>query len=250
MKKVAIYTRVSSDEQAKEGLSIDAQKRKLQDYARYKEWNIVKEYTDAGISGTSIQKRPAFKQLLQDASTGAFEAILLTKFDRAFRSVIDALTTIDHLHKEGIDLVSVSENVDTTSAMGRAFFTIIQAFAELEANKTKERVKDIHNDKFSRGIFVGKPPRGYTWNEKEQKHKPNRDAKIIRQVFARTIKGEGYKTICKDLKINPEAYYRILRNKAYTGMISFQGEEKEGIHDPIISKKAFLFAQTKIGSIE
>lgn len=239
-KRVAIYTRVSSDEQKKEGLSLDAQKKKLEEYAEFKEWFVFKIYTDAGISGSSIKIRKAFKEMLEDAKAEKFSAILITKFDRAFRNVIDALTTIDELHKIGVDIVSISENIDTTTAMGRAFFTITQAFAELEAKKTGERVNDILRYKFNKGLLIGKAPIGYKWNKQQKKFLMDpKKAEMVKDIFLMKSQGKYYKEICDKYRIGITTYYNILKNKAYIGIVEYNGQTKKGIHDPLIDEETF-----------
>jgi site-specific DNA recombinase len=243
-KRVVLYTRVSSDEQKKEGLSLGAQKRRLEEYADFKGWVINRIYSDEGISATSIKKRKAFKQMLEDAKAGKFRAILITKFDRAFRDTIDGLTTIDMLGKHKVDLVSISENIDMTTAMGRAMFTIIQAFAELEAKKTGERVEDILADKFEKGIIIGKPPLGYKWSKAQDRYIFDLSkVAMIKDIFLMTAQGKSYKEICAKHKIYHQKYYRIIDNKVYMGVIKYKGVEKKGSHDPIVTEEVFKKCQ-------
>lgn len=239
-KRVAIYIRVSSEEQAKEGYSLDAQKKKLEEYAEFKKWFVYKIYEDAGISGKSIKGRKAFQDMLNDAKQEKFSAILIYKFDRAFRNVKDALNTLDELKEIGVDFVSITEDIDTTSAMGKFFFTIISGFAELERGLTGERLNLTLNRKFEQGIMIGKSPLGYSWNKRKKMMViDEKKASIIRDVFQMTSEGVGYREICKKHKIKPQSYYNIIKNKVYIGIISFEGKEKKGIHKSLISKELF-----------
>ncbi len=237
-KRVAIYVRVSSEEQSREGYSLNAQKKKLQEYAEFKGWWVFKIYEDAGISGKSIKGRKAFQEMINDAKQGKFSAIVIYKFDRAFRNVKEALITLDELKEINVDFVSITEQVDTTTAMGKAIFTIISAFAELERNLTGERLNLTLNDKFHKGIMVGKSPIGYKWSKSKKMMVVDlKKADMVRDIFRLTADGVGYRAICEKYKLKPQSYYNIIKNKVYMGIISFEGQERKGIHEPIISEE-------------
>lgn len=245
-KLVSIYIRVSSEEQKQSGLSLDAQKRVLLDYIKTKGWILFKEYIDAGISGKSIKGRKAFKELLEDAKNKEFSTILIYKFDRAFRNVKDALITLDELKELGIDFVSITEQIDTTTAMGKFFFVVISGFAELERNLTVDRMKLIMHDKFNRGLNIGKCPFGYKWSKtKKMMIKDIKKSSIIKDIFELTSKGIGYKEICEKYKLKPQSYYNIIKNKVYIGIVSFEGEERKGRHEPLIDKELFEMVNKK-----
>jgi len=240
-KRVAIYVRVSSEEQAKEGLSLNAQKRRLEEYALSKDWYVYKIYEDAGVSAKiPIKKRPQGKEMFLDAQKNKFSAILLFKLDRAFRSTIDAILTSDELKEKKIDLISLSEQIDTTSAMGKFFFTLMSALAQLERELTSDRLNLTLNDKFQQGIMVGKLPIGYKWNKKTRKIQidPNK-SEMIKGVFDMASKGINYKIICEKYKIIPKTYYRIKKNKVYMGIIEYRGLEKDGTYESLVSKELF-----------
>ena len=242
-KKVALYIRVSSEEQKKEGLSLDAQKNKLISYCNLKEWSVYKIYLDEGISAGSIKKRPQFKQILSDSKKKLFSTIVITKFDRAFRNTADAVNTFNDLKNIGIDFVSISEDIDTTTATGHFFFIIISALAELERKMTSERNKAIMEDKFNKGMFLSRSHYGYKPLKKEGKivgfkiHQ--KEAEVVLDCFKSSENGESYLTICKRNKIKPQQYYNIIKNKVYCGYITFEGIEKRGLHKPIISEELF-----------
>jgi len=239
-KRVAGYIRVSSSDQAKEGYSLDAQKRKIEEYSEFKEWSVFKIYEDAGISGKSIKGRKAFQDMINDAKNGKFSAILIFKLDRAFRNVKDALNTLDELSKIKVDFISLSENIDTTTAMGKFFFTVINAFAQLERELTGERLNLTLNKKFQDGVMVGKSPIGYKWSKtKKIMVIDNKKSDMIKDIFEMTAKGISYREICGKYKLKPQSYYNMIRNKVYIGIITFEGVEREGIHQPIIDKGLF-----------
>lgn len=239
-KRVAIYTRVSSEEQKKEGISLDAQKKSLEDYAIQKEWFVHKIYTDAGITAKDIKGRKAFQECLNDAKLGKFSAILITKFDRPFRNTIEALMTLDQLHAIKVDFISLAENIDTTTPMGRAMFSIISVFAELERNMTAQRVSDVNKFKFNKGIMIGKAPLGYKWSKRQKSFVVDlEDSAKVKDIFEMSASGINFKEICSKHKIAKSSYYSIIKNDFYTGMIEFNGEKRLGSHDPLISKQLF-----------
>ena len=246
-RKVAIYIRVSSVEQREEGLSLEVQERRLVKYANDKDWLVFKIYRDEGKSGTDIKGRKAFQELLNDSKKNKFSAVLVTKLDRAFRSVKDALRTIEDFNKLGIDLISLTENIDTTSAMGKVMFTMISAFAQFERDITSDRVKDVQKDKIERGILPGKAPFGYKPIIRDKKvvgftiHQ--KEAEIVQDAFLMASTRHSYKEICKKHGLKPQSYYNIIRNKVYIGIISFEGKERKGTHPALISEELFAKCQ-------
>ena len=138
--KVAIYSRVSTEEQAKEGLSIDAQIDKCKAFCKARDWEIFKIYKDAGFSAGSLN-RPALELLLNDTQEKKFDIILVYKIDRFSRKLKDLIMILEELKEKNINFTSVTEQIDTTSAMGEAFFQIIGVFAQLERGMVKERVE-------------------------------------------------------------------------------------------------------------
>nr|3BVP_A Chain A, TP901-1 Integrase [Lactococcus phage TP901-1]3BVP_B Chain B, TP901-1 Integrase [Lactococcus phage TP901-1] len=131
-KKVAIYTRVSTTNQAEEGFSIDEQIDRLTKYAEAMGWQVSDTYTDAGFSGAKLE-RPAMQRLINDIENKAFDTVLVYKLDRLSRSVRDTLYLVkDVFTKNKIDFISLNESIDTSSAMGSLFLTILSAINEFE----------------------------------------------------------------------------------------------------------------------
>ena len=137
----AIYIRVSTEEQAKQGISLAAQEEALKNYAAALGYEILKVYREEGKSGKDIKGRPEMKKLLEDAQAHKFQAIFLYKLDRFSRSLRDLIDTIEKLKEWGIDFISLQDKIETTSASGKLMFHIISAFAEFERNVTSERTK-------------------------------------------------------------------------------------------------------------
>lgn len=245
-RKVALYIRVSSEEQKREGISLEAQEAKLKLFVESKEWEVFQIYKDEGISAKSISIRPACKQMLEDARAHKFDAIIMVKLDRAFRNTLDAIMTSDELRELEIDLISLHETIDTTTAMGRFYFTIMSGLAQLERELTAERVDEVREHKFNQGLMIGRAPVGYKWSKTQKKFLiDEKKADMVKQVFQKTFDGVRGKLICDEFKLDPKSYYRIIRNKAYIGITIYKGVEKEGAHEPLISKEVFYEIQKR-----
>jgi len=137
MSKVAIYARVSTSEQ-----STDSQLLDLRRYVRERGWHLYREYTDNGVSGTK-DSRPALNELMNDAKKRRFDVVLVWRFDRFARSTKHLILALEEFKNLGIDFVSYQENIDTSSPLGSAIFTIISAVAQLERDIIAERVKAV-----------------------------------------------------------------------------------------------------------
>lgn len=151
--KAALYGRVSTNGK---GQDVDLQLRDLRNYAQARGWKIFKEYIDNGISGRK-DKRPALDQLMNDARKKRFDAILVWRFDRFARSTKHLVTSLDEFNHLGIDFISFMENIDTSSPMGKAMFTITSAIAELEADLIRERVVAGLANAKAKGARLGRP---------------------------------------------------------------------------------------------
>jgi DNA invertase Pin-like site-specific DNA recombinase len=131
----ALYARVSTSDQ-----STEMQLTALRQYVDRRGWNLCQEYVDQGFSG-SRERRPALDRLMGDARRQAFRAVVVFRFDRFARSVSHLARALDEFRALGIEFVSLHEAVDTSTPMGRAMFHIAGAFAELEREIIRERVK-------------------------------------------------------------------------------------------------------------
>src|SRR5215467_11780630 len=138
-KRAAIYVRVSIDKQTE---SVENQRKSLQRVAERRGWTVVEIYTDEGNSGAKGRdKRPALDAMLNDASRRKFDVVMAWAIDRVGRSLIDLLSTIQHLEAAGVDLYLDQQNIDTTNPMGRLLFQITGAFAEFERSMIRQRVQ-------------------------------------------------------------------------------------------------------------
>ena len=129
MVRVAIYTRVSTEDQAKEGFSLGAQLERLEAYCLARGWAVASRYVDDGHSGRNI-RRPAYQKMM--AERDQWDALLVIKMDRIHRNARNFMEMMDDLGDWGKDFVSATESLDTSTAMGRFVMDIIQRIAQLE----------------------------------------------------------------------------------------------------------------------
>jgi DNA invertase Pin-like site-specific DNA recombinase len=149
--RVAIYARVSTTDQ-----STDPQLLDLRKYVSDRGWQIYGEYIDEGISGTK-DSRPALNELMDDARKRRFEMVLVWRFDRFARSTRHLIVALEEFKNLGIDFISFQENIDTSSPLGSAIFTIISAVAQLERDIIAERVKAGLRRAVANGTQLGRP---------------------------------------------------------------------------------------------
>lgn len=165
IRRVGLYGRVSTEEQALRGFSIEAQVDALKEYCEKNHMKIVDIYLDEGISGAKPPlKRPALKRLLEDVESGKIDMILFTKLDRWFRSVKEYFKVQDVLDNNKVEWKAIQENYDTTTANGQMAITIFLAVAQNERDRTAERIKVVldHKRKNKEACFGGRAtPFGY-----------------------------------------------------------------------------------------
>lgn len=244
MKKVAIYVRVSTQEQANEGYSIQEQTERLTKYCEAHGWVLVKIYTDPGYSGANTE-RPALQQLFSDVKRKCFDTVLVYKLDRLSRSQKDTMYIIEDVFlKNSIDFISMNENFDTSTPFGRAMIGILSVFAQLERDQIKERLMMGHVGRAKTGKWNGgsRPPLGYDYTNGELVINEY-EAMQIRKVFDLFINGLDGESISlnriarymKSKYTNrysswnkPAQIGMIIKNPIYTGMIKYGDEYYQG----------------------
>jgi site-specific DNA recombinase len=241
--RVAIYSRVSTEEQAREGLSVEAQIDKCKSFCQARDWEIFKVYRDAGFSAGTLN-RPALELLLRDAQEKKFEIILVYKIDRFSRKLRDLIMVLEDLKEKNINFTSVTEQIDTTSAMGEAFFQIIGVFAQLERGMVKERVELAFDRKIQLGESLSRAPLGYAYRNKKMIPDPENALKI-KEIFEMWIAGISYKEICSKFNLSPSNLYQIIKNEVYLGKIKYKGQLYEGKHPALIDEVLFNQANNK-----
>ncbi|WP_429999877.1 recombinase family protein [Metabacillus fastidiosus] len=138
--RTALYIRVSTEEQAKEGYSIRAQTERLKAYCVSQEWEVVDFYIDDGISAKDMN-RPNLKRMIKHIEQGLIDCVLVYKLDRLTRSILDLYKLLEIFDKHNCKFKSSTEVYDTTSAIGRMFITLVAALAQFERENLSERVR-------------------------------------------------------------------------------------------------------------
>jgi DNA invertase Pin-like site-specific DNA recombinase len=151
--RVAIYARVST---ANNGQDPTMQTHELREYSARRGWIVAGEYVDIGISGTK-EKRPELDRLMSDAHRRRFDVVVVWKFDRFARSVSHLLRALETFKAQGIEFVSFSEQLDTSTPAGKLVFTVLGAVAELERSLIVERVKAGIRNAQAKGKKLGRP---------------------------------------------------------------------------------------------
>ena len=236
-KNVGIYIRVSTEEQATSGVSISAQKEKLEQYCSFNGWIVAREYIDAGLSGSTLY-RPEIQRMLDDCRNGLVNVVLVYKLDRLSRSLRDIILTIDELGQYDVDFVSLTEQIDTTTPVGKLMFHIIGAFAECERDIIRQRVIFGMDKKAHDGYVQYKAPFGYEYIDSKLAVNEG-EAEIIRSIYGLYLaEGSTYK-VAKKFNINQRRVHRILTNETYLGKVKWKEEVIEGCHDHIVNEEVF-----------
>ncbi|MGE5418509.1 MAG: recombinase family protein [Accumulibacter sp.] len=164
MSVAIIYLRVSTSKQAETGFSLDNQLSRLQAYALVHNYTNVKVISDEGISGRSTKNRVGFNEMIELVKSKECSAIIVYSLSRFARNVKDTIETIDLLNKYGVSFHSLTESIDTNTAVGRFFLTTLSALAQLESEQMGERIKSVLEHKKDKGERIGQVPFGFNDN--------------------------------------------------------------------------------------
>ncbi len=269
--RVALYARVSTEEQALHGFSIEAQLNVLRNYCKLYNKKIVKEYVDRGISGKSIAGRYELQQLLKDAESGEFDEVLVWKISRLARKVIDLLQMVEIFEKNDVVFRSFSENFETETPMGKFALQMMGAVGELERNTIVDNVKLGMAQRSRQGRWNGGICLGYKSEAVDSSNKKDtrlvivpEEATIVKKIFNMYASGKGLRAIANSL--NKEGYKtkrgntfdtasikEIILNPLYVGKVRFNRYENwserkrkgkgenvilaDGVHEPIITQE-------------
>ncbi len=253
MKKVALYVRVSTREQAEEGYSVGAQLEKMKLFCESKDWTIVDEYVDGGFSGSNLN-RPAMHKLIMDVTSDKMDMVLVYKLDRLSRSQKDTLYLIEEIfNANGVDFTSMQENFDTSTPLGMAMVGILSVFAQLERSQIAERMMMGKDAKVKDGFYLGhaRAPIGYDYDASTGMLIPNEyEAAQVREIFRmfteenlpilaiQRYMNQNYSTRYGNYSVD-STIRKILSNPVYTGRFSYKGEIYESTHEPIIDDDTF-----------
>jgi DNA invertase Pin-like site-specific DNA recombinase len=272
--RCAIYTRKSSEEGLEQDFnSLQAQREACEAYIasqKHEGWKALpKPYDDGGYSGGSIE-RPALKQLLDDIKARRVDTVVVYKVDRLTRSLADFAKIVEIFDAQGVSFVSVTQQFNTTTSMGRLTLNVLLSFAQFEREVTGERIRDKFAASKKKGMWMGGfVPLGYRAKERTLViHEA--EAKIIRTIFllyretGSVFKVEAELDKCKIIRPLSKAMtsgrtygdrpftrteiYRLLANPIYVGEIHHRGQHYEGQHPPIIDRRLWTGVREKLAA--
>ena len=259
--RCAVYTRKSTEEGLdQEYNSIDAQRDASHAYIasqRNEGWIPVSDdYDDPAYSGGNME-RPALQRLLVDIEAGKIDVVIIYKIDRLTRSLADFSRMVEVFEQHRVSFVSVTQNFNTTTSMGRLMLNILLSFAQFEREVTGERIRDKITASKKKGKWMGGiPPLGY--DVENRRLVPNeREAKIIRHIFQRFVELGSSTMLVKELKldgvtskswttqhgkvregklIDKGLIYKLLNNRTYLGELRHKEQWYQAEHSPIIER--------------
>ena len=262
--RCAVYTRKSHEEGLELGFnSLHAQRESCEAYIesqRQEGWLLVPDrYDDGGISGGTLE-RPALKRLLQDIDSGLVDIVVVYKVDRLSRSLTDFAKLVDLFERHDVTFVSITQQFNTTTSMGRLTLNMLLSFAQFEREVISERIRDKFAASRKRGIWMGgPPPLGY--DVVSRKLVVNQaEAKLVRLIFRRFASLGSATLLAKELAaaghhtkswttqsgrqregrpFDKGALYKILHNRVYLGEAVHKGTSYPGEHDRIIEQNAW-----------
>ncbi len=253
-----LYPRVSTDDQVREGFSLDEQEKEMKKLCMYKNYQIYKVYREEGVSAKNMN-RPKFQEMIQDLKDGKINRIIVYKLDRLTRSIQDLEVICKLIEKYHCSLDSVSEEINTDTATGVFFIRMTTILAQLEIERTSERTKFGLKGAAKNGHFCGKAPIGYRKINKELVI-DDLESEVVKEIFDDYVNGLSVCTITKKLN-NKNALNRnwrtttidrMLSNYIYCGDYLYGKRAKnmkpihlENICPAIIDKETFKMVQTQ-----
>jgi site-specific DNA recombinase len=269
--RCAIYTRVSTDQGLEQDFnSLDAQYDASQAYIRsqaHAGWTLLRaKYDDGGFSGGNTE-RPALQRLLNDVQAGKVDVIVVYKVDRLTRSLADFAKLVELFDQRNVSFVSVTQQFNTTTSMGRLTLNVLLSFAQFEREVTSERIRDKIAASKRKGLWVGgMAPLGY--DTKDRRITVNTaEAGRVRTIFRSYLKLGSLKLLMADLrkqgiitkvrtlksgkKVGGIPFTRgplahLLRNRFYIGEVAFKGEILKGEQIAIMDRDLFDAVQSKL----
>ena len=246
--RAALYVRVSTEDQAQSGYSLDAQVKKLEAYCRVRSWDIAGIYRDEGYSGRS-KDRPAYTQMMDESDD--WDILLVLKMDRIHRNSMNFTTMMEELNQKGKQFNSVQDRFDTTTSMGRFVMDIMQRIAQLESEQIGERVYNGMEQKAKegKGYLGGGHPYGYKY-EGGKLNIIHEEAITVRAIFNMALRGSNYSDIARYLneagiaakkggKWGRQTVSVILHNPVYAGYKDWDGIVRQSDHDPIVDLNVY-----------
>ena len=262
--RCAIYTRKSTEDGLEQDFnSLDAQREACEAFIHSQKsegWSVVrKHYDDGGYSGGSME-RPALQALLADIEHGKLDVIVVYKVDRLTRALADFARIVDLLDDRGVSFVSVTQQFNTTSSMGRLTLNVLLSFAQFEREVTGERIRDKLAASARKGLWTGgRVPIGYDVVNKKLVVN-EQEAEVVRCIYEKFVElrsvrrlrlwlaEHGYRSKVRISKhgmssgghpFGKGALYRILRNPVYLGQKEHRGQRYPGEHQAILASELF-----------
>lgn len=257
--RCAIYTRKSSEEGLEQEFnSLDAQREACEAYVRsqkHEGWEALPDqYDDGGYSGGTLE-RPALDDLLNHIKQKKIDVVVVYKIDRLTRSLFDFSKIVEIFDAGGVSFVSVTQQFNTTTSMGRLTLNVLLSFAQFEREVTGERIRDKIAASKKKGMWMGGfVPLGYR-AEKRTLVIDKGEAEIVHQIYDLYLHLQSIKAVRAEaaqlgFRTRPTAaghssplsrghIYRVLTNPIYMGKISHKGQLSKGLHDPIIESKTW-----------
>src|SRR5713226_6403467 len=271
--RCAIYTRKSSEEGLEQSFnSLDAQREACQAFItsqRQEGWRALPAlYDDGGYSGGTLE-RPALQQLLKDIEDGKVDTIVVYKVDRLTRSLADFAKIVEALDARGVSFVSVTQQFNTTTSMGRLTLNVLLSFAQFEREVTGERIRDKIAASKKKGMWMGgMPPLGYQVRDHKLVIVPG-EADTVRHIFGRYLALGSVRLLRDELQVQGVvskqwtstsgrswggkpiargALYLMLQNRIYRGEIVHKDKHYPGEHDAIIDPQLWEAVQEKLAA--
>ena len=245
--RVALYIRVSGEEQKIKGLSLEAQQERLEAYARERGWVIVGIYIDAAKTARkNIHKRTDFQRMMDSVKRDEVNILLFCRLDRWFRSVADYYKIMEVLEAHNCDWKTTDEEYDTTTANGRLYINVKLSIAQNEADIDGERIDVVFDSKIAHGTVVsGSAPFGFRVNEEKRLEVVPEDAAIVQDAFNYFETSISQRATVRYIRetygVNwcDATFRRMLKEKLYTGVYDRGGRFNDHFCPAIISKQQF-----------
>jgi site-specific DNA recombinase len=239
--KVRLYARVSTEEQATEGLSIETQLKQLHAHARSQKWEITGEDIDPGFSGAT-EDRPGLRALRNGARRREFDIVAVSRLDRFFRNLRFLLNYLHEFEELGIKFISTQEGLDTSSPFGKSAVQIMGVIAEFERDRIAERIRDCRRYRLDQGLWTsGRTPYGYRWLPREQRWEVVADEARVVQYIYHLYLDEKLGTMQIPARLNAENYHTrsggIWHFSNVLNMLGdpvYKGRHRTGIGMPVI----------------
>lgn len=257
-KRCAVYCRVSTDERLDQSFnSLDAQKEAGLAYIasqRAEGWIAVRDdYIDPGFSGGNVE-RPALKRLMADIEAGKIDIVVVYKIDRLTRNLTDFSKLIEVFERHNVSFVSVTQQFNTTTSMGRLMLNILLSFAQFEREVTGERIRDKIAASKAKGMWMGgQQPLGYRV-EQRKLIVVDTEAALVSRLFNDFVECRSTTDMVRQLAaegvsnktgkpFSKQMLYHMLHNRLYLGEIAHKGKWFPGQHDAIIDQPVWDAAQ-------